>query len=136
MRYLLLFSLVLVFAAFAWAGDDCCGSKAEKTGDMKAQACEVAEGVACEAVSVPTAQCGMCEATIRKAVQGVEGVSMVKVDAEKNTAHVHFDKSKTSLNQVEQAIAAAGYDANDVERNEQAHANLPKCCQYDKDSEG
>ncbi|MDZ7724203.1 MAG: heavy-metal-associated domain-containing protein [candidate division KSB1 bacterium] len=136
MRTVFLFSMVLVFAAFAYAGDDCCGSKAEKTGDMKAQACEVAEDVACEAVSVPTAQCGMCEATISKAVKGVKGVSMVKVDAEKNVAHVHFDKSKASLNQVEQAIAKAGYDANDVERNEQAHANLPKCCQVEKDSEG
>jgi copper ion binding protein len=80
-------------------------------------------------ISLPTMQCNTCVKTIQKAVEKVEGVQSVSIDLKKKTAHVNFDPVKTSRMKIEKAIAAAGYDANDVKRDEKAHAKLPKCCQ-------
>jgi copper ion binding protein len=80
-------------------------------------------------ISLPTIQCSTCVETIQKTVGKVEGVQSVSVDLKKKTAHVDFDPSKTSLEKIEKAIAAAGYDANETKRDENAHAKLPMCCQ-------
>ena len=39
-------------------------------------------------------------------------------------AHVNFDPKKVKKADIDKAIAASGYDANDVKRDEKAHAKL------------
>lgn len=125
-------AILLIFGSVVLAGD----KKQHDHGSMSTidkMTCELKEGEACAAISVPTAQCSMCEKTIGKALQDVKGVSMAKVDAEAKTAHVHYASADVKVVDLEKAIAAAGYDANDVKRDEDAHAKLPQCCQMEKE---
>jgi periplasmic mercuric ion binding protein len=84
-------------------------------------------------ISVPTIQCQMCVETIQTAVKKVEGVTSVNVDLKEKMAHVNFDAAKTSQEKIEKAIAAAGYDANNIKRDEAAYAKLPACCQLKRE---
>lgn len=55
--------------------------------------------------------CAMCKITIKKALQGVEGVQKVSVDADTKTADVTFDPQKTSIEALIKATTNAGYPA-------------------------
>jgi len=55
--------------------------------------------------------CAMCKFTIKKALQGVEGVQKVSVDADAKTADVTFDPQKTSIEALIKATTNAGYPA-------------------------
>ena len=125
---------LLVLAVAVFAGDH----KAEHHGKKKsaehntAMSCELAEGQHCISLSVPTAQCGNCEKIIKTAVENLDGVDMVQVSAEKKTAHVHYQAETVSEKEIKKAIAAAGYDVDDVKRSQKAHATLPACCQSER----
>ncbi|NOY57686.1 MAG: heavy-metal-associated domain-containing protein [Calditrichaeota bacterium] len=80
-------------------------------------------------ISVPTVQCDNCVKTITAAVKKVDGVKSIKIDLEKKVAHVNFDAKKVQVADIRNAIAAAGYDADDVKRVEKVYDALPKCCQ-------
>ncbi|MBN8571517.1 MAG: heavy-metal-associated domain-containing protein [Ignavibacteria bacterium] len=86
-----------------------------------------------EMIKVSSMQCGTCKKNIETAVSKVEGVSEVNVDKNKKIAHVEFDKSKTNLSKIEDAITAAGYDANDKKKDMKAYENLDDCCKLPKD---
>lgn len=129
MKYLTTFVLLLVVVAFA--GDQK-GHDQAKMESAEKMNCDLKEGESCTTIAIPTAQCGMCEKTITTAVEGVKGVSMVKVDAKAKTAHVHFASAEVKIADLEKTIAAVGYDANDTTRDEKAHAALPQCCQMPK----
>lgn len=53
----------------------------------------------------------MCSITIKKALQGVDGVQNVTVDADAKTAAVTFDPKKTTLEALIKATTNAGYPA-------------------------
>nr|WP_020563100.1 cation transporter [Methylosarcina fibrata] len=55
--------------------------------------------------------CAMCSITIKKALQGVDGVKNVTVDADAKTATVTFDPQKTTLEALIKATTNAGYPA-------------------------
>ncbi len=75
--------------------------------------------------------CGMCKETIEKAAHSVDGVAMANWDKDKKKIDVKFDESKTDMMAIHNAIAASGYDTDQVEANEEAYNNLPECCRYD-----
>ena len=75
--------------------------------------------------------CGMCKKTIEKAALATSGVSKANWDVEKKIMKVSYDNSLTSNMNIHKAIAAAGYDTEMLEANEEAYSNLPGCCQYD-----
>ena len=60
---------------------------------------------------VPGMTCALCPVTVRKAMEGVEGVKKVDVDFEARTATVVFDPSVTSIDFIAAASANAGYPA-------------------------
>jgi mercuric ion binding protein len=60
---------------------------------------------------VPGMTCALCPVTVRKAMEGVEGVKKVEVDFEARTATVVFDPSVTSIDFIAAASANAGYPA-------------------------
>lgn len=55
--------------------------------------------------------CAMCATTIKKALQGVNGVKTVMVDSDKKTAVVTFDTKKTTINALIAATTRVGYPA-------------------------
>ncbi len=55
--------------------------------------------------------CAMCKFTIKKALQGVEGVKTVEVDSDKKTASVIFNSQKTTIEALIKATTNAGYPA-------------------------
>lgn len=79
-------------------------------------------------ISVETAVCDMCSATIETAAEKTEGVKSAAVDLESKTVAVEFDPSRTNLSKIEQAIADAGYNANETVRNAEAYETLDACC--------
>jgi copper chaperone len=84
-----------------------------------------------ETISTPGVLCGVCVKNIEKAVGALYGIADVEVDPEDNKTAVRFDSEKTTLHNIEAAIAAAGYDANGIPRNPQAYENLAPCCKID-----
>jgi mercuric ion binding protein len=79
--------------------------------------------------------CGMCKSTIEKAAKGVEGVSKATWDVDKKNIEVSFDDNKTDVLSIHKAIAASGYDTEEVAGSEEAYKDLPGCCKYDHEME-
>ena len=75
--------------------------------------------------------CGMCKKTIEKAANGVEGVASAIWDVNEKKISVSFDDGKTDATAIHTAIAASGYDTQNVVANEEAYDGLPGCCKYD-----
>lgn len=55
--------------------------------------------------------CAMCKFTIKKALQGVEGLEEANVDYDTKTAKVAFNPQKTSVDALIKATTDAGYPA-------------------------
>jgi periplasmic mercuric ion binding protein len=55
--------------------------------------------------------CALCKVTIKKALQGVEGVDEANVDYDTKTATVTFNPQKTSVDALIKATTDAGYPA-------------------------
>ncbi|MBX7042709.1 MAG: heavy-metal-associated domain-containing protein [Ignavibacteria bacterium] len=86
-----------------------------------------------EEIKIETTQCNTCRQNITKALKKVEGISSFEVDIDEKVVHVTFDKSKTGLSKIEQAISLAGYDANNVKADPEAYENLDDCCKKPED---
>ena len=84
-------------------------------------------------INLPNMQCNMCKETIEKSVNKVEGVNYVNVVVKDKIAKVKFDNSKTELGKIEDAITAAGYQANDKPEDKEAYDNLAGCCKKTED---
>ncbi len=61
--------------------------------------------------AVENMTCAACPITVRKAMQGVEGVKSVDVDFGAKTATVVFDPAVTTPDAIAQASTNAGYPA-------------------------
>lgn len=77
--------------------------------------------------------CGMCKATIETAATSIAGVTKAIWDKENKKIDVSFDASKTSAMAIETAIAASGYDTENMKGDTKAYEALAGCCQYDHD---
>lgn len=76
--------------------------------------------------------CSMCKETIENAVTAVDGVSKANWNIDKKKIDVSFDDTKTDASAIHKAIAAAGYDTEEVEGDLNAYENLHSCCKYDR----
>ncbi len=86
------------------------------------------QGVKTETISVK-GNCDDCQTRIENAAD-IKGVKICKWNSDTKVATITYDPSKVTMLQIEQAIAAKGYDAGSVAGNEAAYKKLPKCCQY------
>jgi len=75
--------------------------------------------------------CGMCKSTIEKAANSVDGVASADWNRDEKRINVSFDDTKTKSKDIQNAIAASGYDTEDVMGDLEAYENLPGCCKYD-----
>ncbi|HBQ95399.1 MAG: heavy-metal-associated domain-containing protein [Firmicutes bacterium] len=53
--------------------------------------------------------CDHCVMTVTNALKNVDGVKTASVSLNQETAKVTYDDTKTSLEQLKQAVVAAGY---------------------------
>ena len=79
-------------------------------------------------VNLPTVQCGICQRTIETGLVKTAGILSVQVDFESKMGHINYDGDKLSRLDVEKAIAALGYQANETLADAQAYAKLLDCC--------
>jgi copper chaperone CopZ len=75
--------------------------------------------------------CGMCKKTIEDAANSVEGVASAIWDVDQKKIDISYDDSKIDAVAIHTAIAASGYDTEQVAGNEEAYDDLPGCCKYD-----
>lgn len=73
--------------------------------------------------------CEECKERIENAAD-IKGVKITVWNADAQAATVTYDSTKTSIDQVAQAIASVGYDAGAYKGNDKKYRRLPKCCQY------
>lgn len=122
--------VILSVAAIVALGLTSCKQEAKQEAEVTTT--EVSKDIAMTDVSFGVrGNCGMCKTTIETAVNKVDGVSSANWDVDKKKIDVSFDGSKTDVMAIHQAIAASGYDTEQVSGDEEAYKNLPGCCQYD-----
>lgn len=101
---LLVFVLVTIFSSHAFAGGN-------------------------ETIKIQTsAQCDMCKETIEKGMAFVKGIRKTTLDVESSVLTVEYNPAKTNPDEIKKAVAAIGYDADDVLAETEAYNNLDKCC--------
>ncbi|MEI4263480.1 heavy-metal-associated domain-containing protein [Roseovarius sp. D0-M9] len=61
--------------------------------------------------TVENMTCALCPITVKRAMEGVEGVTAVEINFEARTATVLFDTAATSADAIAEASANAGYPA-------------------------
>ncbi|MFC1724045.1 heavy-metal-associated domain-containing protein [candidate division KSB1 bacterium] len=69
-------------------------------------------------ISIKGMTCGMCVNKVKKALNGVDGVTKAEVGLKLEVAYVEYDKSKVKVEDLEKAIIKAGYTANDKKPEE------------------
>lgn len=75
-----------------------------------------------------SAECEMCKNTLEKAMSFEKGVKKASLDLSTRELTVVYNPKKTTPENLRNAIAKAGYDADDVKANNKAYQKLPECC--------
>jgi copper chaperone CopZ len=78
-----------------------------------------------------SAVCETCKETIEKALAFEKGVKKSDLDVASKIVTVTYNPQKTTPEKIRQAIANAGYDADDVKANPKSFKKLPDCCKKD-----
>lgn len=77
--------------------------------------------------------CGMCKSSIEKAAKSA-GATSANWDEDAKILTLLFD-SKTSLEKIETAISAVGYDTEHKKASKASYDALHECCKYDRASD-
>ncbi len=75
--------------------------------------------------------CGMCKTNIEKAAKSA-GASYASWNKDTKVLAVKFESSKTSSQQIQEKVAATGYDTKDLKGDDKAYNELDECCKYDR----
>ncbi len=75
--------------------------------------------------------CGMCKATIEKAAKK-GGATTADWNKETKMLAVSYPSDKSSAQKIQEAVAKAGYDTQDLMGNNNAYSKLPACCHYER----
>ncbi len=81
-----------------------------------------------EIVIQTSAQCEMCKDRMEKEMAFTKGVNYANLDLETKKLTVRYKEKKTNAEQIRKAIAAVGYDADEVPADPEAYDKLPACC--------
>lgn len=73
-------------------------------------------------------ECEMCKKSIESEVGKMTGVKKATLDIETKILTVEYNSKKTNPDKIRKAIAAIGYDADDVKANNRRQKELPSCC--------
>lgn len=75
--------------------------------------------------------CGMCKKTIEKNATAA-GATLASWNKTTKYLQLTYDPAKTNPSVIQQAIAKAGYDTQDMKAQEADYLALEGCCQYDR----
>ena len=73
-------------------------------------------------------ECESCQPRIENKLSYIKGVVDYQVNAEAQTITVIYKPKKTSPGAIRKAIAASGFDADEVKADPKAVENLDGCC--------
>ncbi|PWA08376.1 heavy-metal-associated domain-containing protein [Flavobacterium laiguense] len=76
--------------------------------------------------------CEQCQKRIQKAAFSVSGVKSASWSIETHQLSLIINEEKTSLSDVNKAIAKAGHDTKEVKATKEDYDNLHFCCQYER----
>ena len=76
--------------------------------------------------------CDMCKDNIEGVLKKKEGVLKKDWSTKTKMLTVTYDPAKTTLTQIKQKIADAGYDTDEIRAKDAVYNNLHKCCQYER----
>jgi periplasmic mercuric ion binding protein len=80
-----------------------------------------------------SAQCGQCKTRIETAMAYEKGVVKSNLDVDSKVLTVTYKVGKTTPDAIRKAVAAVGYDADDIPAIEAAYKKLPPCCKKPDD---
>jgi copper chaperone CopZ len=76
--------------------------------------------------------CKSCKKTIESALKDVKGIEQAEWDKNTKILNVRFDESLINQQQIEEKVAAKGYDTENVKASDDTYNNLHSCCKYDR----
>ena len=106
-------------------------SAQQKTKNEPAKAKEAPAKSKAEIKIKTSAECGMCKATLEKALAYEKGVKKAELNLETKEVTVTYNPKKTTPEQIKKAITNAGYDADEMKANPKVYQQLPECCKKD-----
>lgn len=75
--------------------------------------------------------CGMCKKRIEKSAKSAGAIS-ASWDADKLVLEITYDEKETNSIKIQQSIAEAGYDTQDITADDKAYDKLSGCCKYER----
>lgn len=127
--------VILSIAVLAAIGMTSCKNQTEEKQETPEATEEVNEVAMSETTFGVRGNCSMCKRTIEEAANSLEGVATASWDVDRKQIHVAYDKEVVDEMKIHKAIAASGYDTEQVAGDEEAYENLPECCRYDHEME-
>jgi len=76
-------------------------------------------------------KCESCGKRLETAVYGVKGVKRMDIDPGSKTVEVIYNADKATPDQIREAIAAAGFDADGLKGNAKVYEQWDDCCKRD-----
>ncbi|MBC5836469.1 heavy-metal-associated domain-containing protein [Flavobacterium muglaense] len=76
--------------------------------------------------------CEQCKKRIEKASYAVSGVKSAIWDVDSHDLKLILNEQKSSLLEVEKAIAKVGHDTQEVRATQEDYDNLHTCCLYER----
>jgi mercuric ion binding protein len=76
--------------------------------------------------------CEQCQKRIQKAAFSVSGVKSASWSIETHQLSLIINEEKTSLSDVNKAIAKVGHDTKEMKATKEDYDNLHFCCQYER----
>jgi mercuric ion binding protein len=143
MKKIILITVVLLGAVLSLNAQSCCDSSSSKKEsscssekktkkDRKNKKSKASLNQEKSETFMVYGNCGMCENTIEKTANSVDGVTSADWDKETDLIQVIFDDEVTSFTEINQAIADSGYDTATHRATDSVYNNLPGCCQYER----
>ena len=76
--------------------------------------------------------CEMCKKRIEKAAYSIPGVKSAVWTPESQALLVIMNEQKSSIGEIETAVAKVGHDTEHVKATDEAYAKLHDCCSYER----
>jgi copper chaperone CopZ len=73
-------------------------------------------------------KCESCGERIEKTIFSIKGIKRVDIDEASKTVKVAYNTQKTDASRIREAIASAGFDADDIKADPVAYQKLDDCC--------
>lgn len=81
---------------------------------------------------IVSGNCDMCKTRIEAGAKK-GGALKATWDESSHVLQVVYDPAKTTLGEIHQGVANAGYDTEKVKAPDNAYQKLPGCCQYERE---